>query len=490
VKNVGSVIKPDAQRITGAAYPGPINQSPDFSKAFPADIHVHHGGANGGGYGRRFLGSHLTEILNLTRDPRNPEHGYALAIQRVPQSSPAGTRYYLASQRDGSVISVDIKQRFNKSKGDIELTINPVKDKKGEILYPGGTFSRAELEAKMGTVINDKGLRVPALQLPKDQKLVPASFIPDFRLEYRGLIRDKALLTQIVADLEPHDQKRVFVGLTSGDPGNILNDRQIHAVLKTANELDPKGTKLRMIFGETTLAKEGVITNLNGAADLHKPKSIHNLLNFVDKVKGVIVFHVDSGTPTMLNTGRVGDFSKAILGTPSNYANVEKTLEIFAKHPNSNIVWAHAGGVGRYNLPAMDHTLRTMQRVLEGSDSQRFKHVTFDLSWDVVIKNLGKQNLLPELASLVNRHPDRFMYGSDSVGAGYKKDGTLDHARYAATMDQLVDSGFLGSLHHADMFLRGNFDRLVPPAAERLNQYRLQNKELINNYPVPVEPND
>jgi predicted TIM-barrel fold metal-dependent hydrolase len=450
-------------------YSGPINQVPD---QYPADVHVHYGG-----YGRHFYGSRANQILNVTRDPANPAKGYALALQVIPQATPFGTRYYLAHTRDGATVEVASEIKRDASTGEPMLQIPAVIDTNGKRLFKGGTYPVSAVQRASDPA--DARASSAESGLDPNQVRVPTGFIPGLQMTYRGRARDLLLLRQI-ADLPPEDRSRVIVGLTAADPSNPLNLTELKAVLRAANEIDPTGDKLRMMIGETTLAKEGVMWNLQPAVDLGAPAPIHNLLNFTDLMGAAVVFHIDSGTPATLGLGnRRGQFVDALLGTTSNYSNVDAALEIFKKHPSTPIIWAHAAGVGRFNLPAPNHLMRTMERVLDGPEAAQLKHVNFDLSWDVVIRNMERAGLIPSLADLVNRYPDRFLYGSDSVDAGRGKDGSLQFGRYAATMDQLLSSGFLERLNYPEYFLRKNYDNIVVPAADRLNFYRLRNKNEI-----------
>ncbi|WP_374519653.1 hypothetical protein [Hydrogenophaga sp.] len=113
----------------------------------------------------------------------------------------------------------------------------------------------------------------------------------------------------------------------------------------------------------------------------------------------------------------------------------------FLKHPdcqNTTIIWAHACGLGKYSRALPSH-LSNIEKLLESSDHQ---HVKVDLSWDTVAEQLlytdeelkkgDKRNLdtkkLNDLVELISKHPDRFLFGSDSLSPNSTKiwDQTAD----------------------------------------------------------------
>ena len=95
------------------------------------------------------------------------------------------------------------------------------------------------------------------------------------------------------------------------------------------------------------------------------------------------------------------------------------------------MIWAHAG-VGRVVHPVPDH-LAMLERAIQGTRS-----LYFDLSWDETAKYITRSaETLDATAALLNRHPDRFLFGSDEVaptkqatapftrGLAYSSGGTL-----------------------------------------------------------------
>ena len=84
---------------------------------------------------------------------------------------------------------------------------------------------------------------------------------------------------------------------------------------------------------------------------------------------------------------------------------------LFRRHPNTTIIWAHTG-VGRVIQPLHDH-LAILESMLK---DPAFNHVNFDISWDEVAKYVVESpETVKHAADLINRYPDRFLFGTDEV---------------------------------------------------------------------------
>ena len=82
----------------------------------------------------------------------------------------------------------------------------------------------------------------------------------------------------------------------------------------------------------------------------------------------------------------------------------------FAK--GTTIVWAHAGGLGRFVNAPGGH-VGVLQAMLDDPD---FAHVHIDLSWKVVAGRLTENaETIDQWAHLINTHPNRFLFGSDAL---------------------------------------------------------------------------
>jgi hypothetical protein len=95
----------------------------------------------------------------------------------------------------------------------------------------------------------------------------------------------------------------------------------------------------------------------------------------------------------------------------SDPAYLEQAKAVFARHPGATIIWAHTG-MGRIVRPITAHAAH-VEAILR---DPRFSHVNFDLSWDEVAKYIvSSPEAVKITAGLINRYPDRFLFGTDEV---------------------------------------------------------------------------
>jgi predicted TIM-barrel fold metal-dependent hydrolase len=87
------------------------------------------------------------------------------------------------------------------------------------------------------------------------------------------------------------------------------------------------------------------------------------------------------------------------------------TKRLFIRHPKTKIIWAHVG-LGRVVRPVMNQA-EAIERALKNPE---LSHVYFDISWDEVAKYaVESQESAERVAGIINRFPDRFLFGTDCV---------------------------------------------------------------------------
>jgi predicted TIM-barrel fold metal-dependent hydrolase len=92
-------------------------------------------------------------------------------------------------------------------------------------------------------------------------------------------------------------------------------------------------------------------------------------------------------------------------------AYLSQIKALFKRHPKNTIIWAHAG-LGRVVRPVKGHAA-IIEAMLKDPD---FSHVNIDISWDQVAKYIVETQATGEVAAdLMNRYPDRFLFGTDDV---------------------------------------------------------------------------
>jgi hypothetical protein len=94
---------------------------------------------------------------------------------------------------------------------------------------------------------------------------------------------------------------------------------------------------------------------------------------------------------------------------------------LLKRHSNATIIWAHIG------LGRIVHPVQASAEAAERSPSQvaiveamltdpALAHVSFDISWDEVAKYaVASPESIARVAAILNRYPDRFLFGTDTV---------------------------------------------------------------------------
>lgn len=120
------------------------------------------------------------------------------------------------------------------------------------------------------------------------------------------------------------------------------------------------------------------------------------------------------------------DMPMAKQKTEPVYLNEMKDL--LKRHSKTTIIWAHIGlgrivrpvgyGSDSSNERAPNHT-DIVKDILEDPN---FSNVYFDISWDEVAKYIiSSPEVIQRCASLMNKYPDRFLFGTDVVAPPNEK---------------------------------------------------------------------
>ena len=148
-------------------------------------------------------------------------------------------------------------------------------------------------------------------------------------------------------------------------------------------------------IGEFTIHKEYVSGKIPGeVASLQNP-ALDRILDFAGEAGLLVLIHSDIDVP----------FAKE----GSEPAYFLETKALFARHPQATIIWAHMG-LGRTVRPPKDH----IQRIEEMLRDPSLRHVNFDISWTEVVKYIvATPEALQSMVNLMQRYPDRFLFGTD-----------------------------------------------------------------------------
>jgi hypothetical protein len=150
-------------------------------------------------------------------------------------------------------------------------------------------------------------------------------------------------------------------------------------------------------IGEFTIHKEFVSAKVAGGAPSLTNPALDRILDLAGQVGLVVLIHNDVNMP----------FPK-----PDQEPYILAQLKaLFERHPGTTIIWAHAG-LGRVVRPVQDQ-LALLDRALA---NPALAHVYIDLSWDETAKYItGSPEAVAATAALINKYPDRFLFGTDVV---------------------------------------------------------------------------
>jgi predicted TIM-barrel fold metal-dependent hydrolase len=190
--------------------------------------------------------------------------------------------------------------------------------------------------------------------------------------------------------LPQEERKRFDPMITGFNPADMYAADHIRRVLRTFPGVFSG-------IGEFTIHKEFVSSKIAGSIPSLYDPALDRLLNFAEEAGLVVLIHNDVDIP-FANPDK-----------PPAYLDEMKT--ILRRHPGTTIIWAHTG-VGRVIRPVNHH----MQMVEDILSDPEMAHVMFDISWDEVAKYIiATPESVKVVANTINRYPNRFLFGTDSV---------------------------------------------------------------------------
>jgi hypothetical protein len=196
-------------------------------------------------------------------------------------------------------------------------------------------------------------------------------------------------------------------------------------------------------IGEFTIHKEFVTPKIAGEIASLRDPSLDRLFEFAGEVGLLALIHNDLDAP--------------FPGEGSQPAYLAQMKELLHRHPGTTIIWAHVG-LGRVIVPVDNH-LEILAEIL---DDPAFAHVYFDISWDEVAKYLEHTpDAAHKSAALINRHPTRFLFGTDVVSP-------TDAAAYFSVYDLYEPIWELLTGEANELVRRGNYRRLFDQARARV----------------------
>jgi len=203
-------------------------------------------------------------------------------------------------------------------------------------------------------------------------------------------------------------------------------------------------------IGEFTIHKEFVSSKVAGdTASLTNP-ALDRILDFAGEVGLVALMHSDVDMP----------FPKP----GQDPYQALQLRDLFKRHPKTTIIWAHCG-LGRIVHPVKDQ-IAIVERLLTNPE---LSHVYIDISWDEVAKYLvATPEAIERVAELINRHPDRFLFGTDEVAP-------TEQAKYLKVYDMYRPLFAKLTPEAKTMVLKTNYERLFDAARLKVRAWEKAN---------------
>ncbi|WP_336517587.1 amidohydrolase family protein [Pollutibacter soli] len=241
-----------------------------------------------------------------------------------------------------------------------------------------------------------------------------------------------AFIAMAYKALPAKDQVKFDPMITGFNPADMYAADHIRRVLKTFPGVFSG-------IGEFTIHKEFVSSKISGEVSSLINPALDSVLSLAAEAGLVVLLHNDIDMP----------FPK-----PGQKPYLlEQMGSLFRRHQNATIIWAHCG-LGRIVRPVKEQ-LAMLEDAL--TDPQ-LKHVSIDISWSEVAKYIvATPETISATAALINRFPDRFLFGTDEVSPADSKAYMAVYNTYQPLLEKLTESA-------REKVLKGNYARLFDAA--------------------------
>jgi hypothetical protein len=252
-----------------------------------------------------------------------------------------------------------------------------------------------------------------------------------------------ATIAMAYKSLSKEEQLRFDPMITGFNPVDMYAADHIRRVLKTFPGVFSG-------IGEFTIHKEFVSAKISGEVASLQDQALDRLIDFAGDAGLVVLIHCDVDAP----------FPKP--DAAPAYASQIKAL--FKRHPNATIIWAHIG-VGRIVRP-----IKAQAAIVEDIiKDPELKNVYFDISWDEVAKYLvATPESIKNAADVVNRNPDRFLFGTDEVAPANQEKYLRVYYQYEPFWKALTPEA-------SEKVRKQNYERIFDEARRRVRSWEQKN---------------
>ncbi|WP_237056786.1 amidohydrolase family protein [Microbulbifer sediminum] len=252
-----------------------------------------------------------------------------------------------------------------------------------------------------------------------------------------------AHIAEAYNSLSDAEQARLDPMITGFNPADMYAVDHIRRVLETYPGVFSG-------IGEFTIHKEFVSSKVAGdTASLTDP-ALDRIFDFAGETGLVVILHNDINTP----------FPK-----PGKEPFALKQLKaLFERHPETTIIWAHMG-LGRVVRPIKDQ-LAIAEKIVT---NPKMKHVNIDISWDEVAKYATETpEAAQKTADLLNKYPDRFLFGSDVVAPESIEAQKAVYEMYKPVWDKLTAEA-------KEKITKGNYERIFNEGRRKVRAWEKKN---------------
>ncbi|HEX4739599.1 MAG TPA: amidohydrolase family protein [Allosphingosinicella sp.] len=312
--------------------------------------------------------------------------------------------------------------------------------------------------AMMGTSIKRSTVfGIPLQQTwsyPNSGDFAPTYYLQTDASLYYYSFTDAMIATGYLS-LPAEDRARLDPMITGFNPADMYAADHIRRVL----EIYPG---VFSGIGEFSIHKEFVSGKVAGETASLTDPALDRILDFAGEVGLVVIVHCDIDMP----------FTKGNQ-LPIYFVQMR---DLIARHPKTVIIWAHTG-LGRVVQPipvqasteAEERPAGHLELIESLLDDPRLGNLYFDISWDEVAKYaLSSPQSIERVAAAFDRHPDRFLFGTDNVAPAALATDLKVFEMWAPIFARLKPATKAA-------ITMGNYERLFDAARVRVRQWERAN---------------
>jgi Amidohydrolase len=295
-------------------------------------------------------------------------------------------------------------------------------------------------------VMGDKAGRVALFGIPLqqqwsyrvDENRAPTYYLNSDAPLYYYSFTD-AWIATAYKSLSKEEQARFDPMITGFNPADMYAADHIRRVL----------TAFPGVFtgiGEFSIHKEFVSAKISGEVASLQDQALDRLIDFATQVGLVVLIHNDVDVP----------FAKP--GAEPAYA--AQMMALFKRHPKTTFIWAHIG-VGRIIRPVKEQAA-IVENII---NDPQLRNVHFDISWDEVAKYVvATPESSKHVAAVVNRYPDRFLFGTDEVAPANQE-------KYLKVYNQYEPFWKLLTPEASEKVRKRNYERIFDEARRKVRSW-------------------